>query len=54
MIDPENTDIEEKTFAVTWLAALNSLLHGSQQDIEQRIMDNIDQAFEQSPYLKTN
>jgi len=54
MIDPENSDAEEKTIAVTWLAALNSLLSGTHQEKEQRIMDNIDQAFKQSPYLKTN
>ena len=54
MIDPENTNIDEKTIAVPWLAALNSLLSGGSQDKEQRITDNIDQAFKQSPYLKTN
>ena len=54
MIDPGNTNIDEKTIAVPWLAALNSLLSGGSQDKEQRITDNIDQAFKQSPYLKTN
>jgi hypothetical protein len=52
MIDPENTDAEEETIAVTWLAAINALLSGSHQDMAQRITDNIDQAFQQSPYLK--
>ena len=54
MIDPENTDVEEKTIAVTWLAAINAMLSGGTQDRVQRIVDNIDQAFEQSPYLKNN
>ena len=54
MIDPENSDIEEKTIAVTWLAAINSLLSGTSQEKEQRITDNIDQAFKQSPYLQKN
>ena len=53
MIDPENTDVEEKTIAVTWLAAINALLSGNSQNLAQRITDNIDQAFRQSPYLKT-
>jgi uncharacterized protein YciU (UPF0263 family) len=54
MLDPENTDIVQKTIAVPWLAAINSLLSGSSQDLERRISDNIDQAFEQSPYLRKN
>lgn len=54
MIDPENSDTEERTIAVTWLAALNSLLSGTSQEKEQRITDNIDQAFKQSPYLQKN
>ncbi len=54
MIDPENTDVDEKTVAVTWLAALNSMLSKGVQNTEQRITDNIDQAFEQSPYLRKN
>ena len=54
MLDPENSDIGEKTIAVPWLAALNSLLSGSSQDLERRITESIDQAFKQSPYLKNN
>jgi hypothetical protein len=54
MIDPENTNIDEMTVAVPWLAALNSLLSGGNRDKGQRITDNIDQAFKQSPYIKTN
>ena len=54
MIDPENSNIDEKTVAVPWLAALNTLLQKGGQNTEQRIIDNIDQAFKQSPYLKTN
>jgi hypothetical protein len=54
MIDPENTDAEEETIAVTWLAAINGLLSGSSLDMAQRIADNIDQAFQQSPYLKND
>ena len=54
MIDPENTNIDEMTIAVPWLAALNSLLSGGSQDMGQRITENIDQAFKQSPYLMKN
>jgi len=54
MIDPENSNVDEKTVAVPWLVAINSLLSGSSQDKEQRITENIDQAFKQSSYLKTN
>ncbi len=54
MIDPGNTDIDEMTIAVPWMAALNSLLQAGTQNTEQRITDNIDQAFKQSPYLKSN
>lgn len=54
MIDPDNTSIDDKTIAVPWMAALNSLLQSGAQNTEQRITENIDQAFKQSPYLKTN
>jgi hypothetical protein len=54
MVDPEESDLEEKTLAVTWLATLNSLLSGTNPETEQRIKNNIDQAFKQSPYLKIN
>ena len=54
MIHPESTNIDEKTIGVPWMAALNSLLQTGAQNTEQRITDNIDQAFKQSPYLKTN
>ena len=52
MVDPYETDIEEKTFVFPWLAAVNGLLKGSSG--EKRITDGINQAFEQSPYLSTN
>jgi hypothetical protein len=52
MVDPDDTDLDEKTISVRWMAVLNALLEGSKQQAEQRITDGIDQAFKQSPYLK--
>lgn len=37
---------------VVWLGVINGLLEGSQADITQRTINNIDQAFTQSDYLK--
>lgn len=54
MVNPEDSDFEEETLAVAWLATLNSLLTGTNLEKEQRIKNSIDQAFKQSPYLKTN
>jgi hypothetical protein len=52
MIDPWNPiEIENDTVAPAyWDAMINGLLQGN--NIEQRIMSNIDKAFELSPYLK--
>ena len=55
MLDPENTDIEEETLAVAWLASMNGLLQGNKDKGAQRIEDGINQAFRQSEsYLKRN
>jgi hypothetical protein len=48
MTDPDNTIIEN----ALWTAAINGLITGSgAADISNRIDNNIDQAFIQSPYL---
>ena len=54
MVDPDETDLDEETIAVPWMAALNALLTGGKESAEQRITDSIDQAFKQSPYLQKN
>ena len=48
MTDPGNTAVEN----ALWTAAINGLISGSgAADISNRINNNIDQAFIQSPYL---
>jgi hypothetical protein len=48
MTDPDNTIVEN----ALWTAAINGLITGSGgTDISNRIDNNIDQAFTQSPYL---
>ena len=49
--DPTSDNPINQTPA-TWIAAMNGLLTGS-NDVS-RVLEGIDQAFEQSAYLKTN
>lgn len=51
MADP-NSDSAIEQSPATWVAALNGLLTGSYST--SRVLELIDQAFAQSPYLKTN
>lgn len=50
---PESTGLKAK-IAVPWLAIVNGLLEGGTESINDRIQTTMDQAFIQSPYLKTN
>jgi hypothetical protein len=45
-------DIEPKT--AYWYAAINGVLDDTSQNKQRRLNDSINQAFEQSPYLRTN
>ena len=50
--DFKSPPIEDEEFPVLWTAALNGLLSTDRAAGEQRIVDNIDQAFKQSGYLE--
>jgi hypothetical protein len=50
LVDPDEADEEEELIGVIWGGAVRGLL-GSSSIAEQRIVDGIDQAFDQSPYL---
>ncbi len=39
---------------IVWRAVINGVIVGNTVDISRRIQENIDQAFDQSPYLSTN
>ena len=54
MIDPENVDEENETIPAVWSGAINGLLDDSSESIQARIIKNIAQCFEQSPYLKVD
>ena len=55
MLDPENTDIEDETIGVAWMAAMNGLLQDNKSQAETRIREGINQAFKQDEQLlKTN
>ncbi len=45
---------ENQNLEVTWTMSLNGALGSSTSTNLQRALDGIDQAFTQSPYLKTN
>ena len=46
--------VEEERLPAAWTAIINGLMEGSSAGIQVRITDRISQAFEQSPYLRTN
>ena len=50
MTDPKNVS-ETNQIPVSWTGVLNGLLEGDVSSINNRINTNIDQAFEQSPYI---
>jgi hypothetical protein len=49
MLDPARADSTEAKVPTIWIGALNGIVEGD--NIEERIMDGITQAFAQSPYL---
>lgn len=53
MWDPRRVDIgsEDGVIPAIWVAALRGLLDDSSADAEARIIQAVDRAFEQSPYL---
>ncbi|MCH7475323.1 MAG: DUF4136 domain-containing protein, partial [Gemmatimonadetes bacterium] len=50
MVDPNRAAVDE--IPVVWVAGMNGVLGSGGTTI--RITDGIDQAFDQSPYLRTN
>ncbi len=56
MFDPEKHDEANKTIGDVWRAGINGQLDSGSSDAAtlERLNKNIDQAFEQSQYLKTN
>ncbi|MBC8490757.1 MAG: DUF4136 domain-containing protein [Bacteroidetes bacterium] len=53
MFDPDNVDKDNKIIYVEWMGAINGLLGTSKQNTKDRITRGINQAFEQSPYLRS-
>jgi hypothetical protein len=49
MIDPAAADTVQTKVPTIWIGALNGLVEGNA--VEERILNGIDQAFAQSPYL---
>ncbi len=54
MIDPAQADDMDETVPIIWSAFINGLVTGSDAEVETRIVTNINQAFDQSPYLGSN
>lgn len=50
MLDVKNADFASKQIPVLWIGAVNGVLTGNAQ--VTRVLDGIDQAFAQSPYLR--
>jgi hypothetical protein len=49
LIDPALADSTEQKVPTAWVGAMNGIVDGAA--VEERIIDGINQAFEQSPYL---
>ena len=54
MLDPNNLRLAEEEIPIIWSAFLNGLVTSNAAGTEARITTNINQAFDQSPYLGTN
>ena len=54
MIDPNKAGPESMTIPSIWGAGINGLLEGANEEISNRLTDNINQVFDQSPYLNLN
>ena len=53
MLDPDVVPSDSSQATPIWVAAINGLVTGTDQQILTRIDNNITQAFAQSPYLRT-
>lgn len=51
MTSPNDQDVSDK-IPVIWTGVINGLLEGNANSINKRVNDSINQAFDQSPYLK--
>jgi hypothetical protein len=51
MLDLRNPDTVNETVPVIWLSALNGVI-SAPSNVETRIVQGLDQSFEQSPYLR--
>lgn len=55
MVDPNSPVVEQDSvIPIYWTAAMNGLLGGSAASAASRLNTNINQAFDQSPYLQVN
>jgi len=54
MIDMQDVNEESELINTLWVGAINGLLEGSDSGLEFRIVSNINQCFDQSPYLDVN
>jgi hypothetical protein len=54
MMDVRDVDDDPETVDALWVGVINGLLHGSGANVQYRITSNIDQCFDQSPYLEVN
>lgn len=54
MIDDEVPEGQEQLIPILWTASINGIMAGAPQGAEERLTDNIRQAFDQSPYLATD
>jgi hypothetical protein len=53
MADAKSFDPDQKLLATVWLAAINGLLDDTKSNTSTRLEREINQAYAQSPYLKT-
>ena len=54
LADLKNIDQSNKLIDALWAAMIGGVLSNNDGLIDKRLIDQIDQAFEQSPYLVTN
>ena len=54
MLDVSSYNEEDNTYEAVWHAGCNGLIQGSDQYKDERVERMMNQAFDQSPYLKAN
>ena len=52
MLDPNMVSAEDEEIPAIWAGVVNGLLQGSDESVRARMVDLIDQVFDQSPYLQ--